>query len=681
VGADDGTDTRTDPDTASGLEPGDLDCEALAYPCTWDEVGDDRLAASMALAEELDAIAADGWDAEAVVAVLEARGDVEEAVMDAAALRFRLEGSRPVWVFSDAAFVREDADSDVQPLASGHAPSGAPRPATDHATDPATDPATGPVPTVERASFAPTTSTSSPTAPTLPPTPAAVVGHDPAQKTALILSVYEYQPLQWGTHEVAAMLEATRGYAGGVEFIANPDPSEAPGPDLDLSDPSDGQPTDELPTDEPPGDTDEGLQLELEDNFEGYDTRIIGPEHFTGWDAYDVVYLATHGQQLCTDERCWTALGLGAPAIDQASGVTEQDFRNIFGYADEPGVTIAYYRNEVMAVIDGDWLAAQYAGGLEDTLVYFHACASASGPVIPAGLSGDRSVFLGWSDITFARDAGPAAIRFFEEATDRGVTSTTAYDEVVDAGLHRSEGSRPWTEEIMPGDTIYELVDGELQPVDRETTTEVDAELLHFSPGTDLRLREVIELQHPDTGEMLTSGEMVPLGSDADGHTLPVRVQVDGVLDGQAGDFEVEVIVNGVTLVDDWRLDRDGGAVADETWRIEDDLGLPVGMDDTTELTIDARVTLPEGGISQHVVTINSAGYELHLEAEMHTTAGAMTDLVRVEGSFPLSFDPDLDDGQGAWSGQARRTGSPTPSRTASVPTARASSTPPATSR
>ena len=603
-------------------DPSALACEVLDFPCTWDEVDADRQAATAELGGELGAMADGAWDAEELADHLSQRDDVVDAAVGNSALWFRLQDARPVWVFADDVFVTDqdgaaDADADADAMAAQTTPAAGP-PSTPTATPTATPaaatiatPTATPAATQAATPVVTTTATSTLPQPEHPhqpqPQSAAVVGDDPSQKSALVLSIYDFQNLYWGANEVADLLRGTRGYEGNVDVRAN----------------------------------------------SAADEGSIGPDDFTGWDAYDVVYVATHGAQICDDGHCWTALSLGASPLEaEEEDRDDEALLTTFGYADTPGVTIAWGRGQVLPVLEGDWLAAQYAGGLEDTLVYVQACSSARAGDLTAGLSGDRSVFLGWSDTAFADDAGAAAVRFFEEATERGVTSETAYGEVTGAGLHITQGTYTRAGEYSAGDTLYRWEDGAFQPVDPpDEEVEIDARLEHHAPGTDLRLREVIELQDPISGQRLQGGEVVALADGSDGGpSLPVRIQVDGVLDGEAGAFAVDLVVNDVAVEETWQLDADATQVDDETYVIEDTVTLPVDMGDEDTLTLEATTQLPEGGISQHIVEVHPADYEFHLEAQTHVEGVRdLQETAHVVGSFPLEHDPET----GEWFGDA----------------------------
>lgn len=581
AGSDAGSGSATSASLDDLADPDRLDCRAQDYACTWDEVEPHRIEATAELALDLDEQATDGWDPEQLAQTLAAHDEVVEAMVDDVALWFRLEGARPVWVASANGFAVEDED-DLQATATNQ-----------HTEGTAT--------ALDRDLTPPSASQ--------PAVPAGVVGQDPASKSALVINPFDWESDLLGARGVAEILAETRGYEDNVEHIYNP----------------------------------------------SLDEQVVSPDHFLGWEEHDVVHVTTHGFHVCEgadDEGpCWTALALGQKGERVPANRVEEDLLRAFGYHGHPGATIVWHRGQAAPALSGDWLSAHYAGRLDDTLVFIEACSSSRAGDLQAGLSGESSVFLGWSAVAFKRDAGPASWRFYEEASERGVTSTTAYDELVADGMHRSEGPRWVTRGFEgaddPDSTMekYRIEDGELERVTVQVETHIDAELQHFAPGMDLRIREVIELQDPQDGTPLTDGRTVPMGEDEHGPTLPVRLEVDGILPGEEGDTTVELIVNGVTVAEGWRLDTDAEQVDPETYRIEETVGLPIGFAEADTLTLDARVALPEGGQSQHVVDLEPLRYELRFEAQL----GMGAEDNHLEGSFPLSYDVDA----GVWTGQA----------------------------
>lgn len=578
-----------DPGTpvVAGDDPASLECEREGYACTWGEVDAAVGEASVELAEELDELTREGWDPEALAEVLEARDDVAFAQVGASAVRFRLEGGRPMWVLDENELVAQEAQA-----------AGVDAGPADEVRLASTAVAGGEAATHRLAGHGATGSAASAS----PERLGAVVGDDHEAKSALVLSPYEWEGLHWAAEEVAGKLEETRGYEGAVTYLAN----------------------------EEEGDTD------------------VTPAEFAGWDTHDVVFVATHGSQLCADGSCATILGLGIPAVEadpdhpDALAMLEDT-----GFADEPGVTL-FHAGRTHVAMEGDWLVSEYAGGLDDTLVFVQACSSARAGDLATGLHGSNTVFFGWSNMALASDAGPAAEQLFGEMAERGIASADAYDELVDDEAHRSAGTFETEGEHMPGDTVYTMEDGELVAVEPDPVVdEYDAELERHAAPDDLRIREIVELRHPETGELLTDGDTVELGTSDDGEpTLPVMIEVDGVLDGQEADFEVSLRINGIAIPEPWTLaDDEVDSVDEETYAVIDEVVLPGDVVDSELLELEATVALPEGGESRDEATVEPADLVMSVFAQL--SVSAYGDVVWQQ---TLSGDVDLEPDEHGWS-------------------------------
>jgi hypothetical protein len=167
--------------------PQTLDCETLHYPCSNADVDPAVRARSLELARTAAADISAGATTNHVIDVLRADHQIAEADADADAVRFRLNGGRPVWVMS-----RPDQ-------AAAEAPVDAP---WNRAVTPATH-------AVQRGDQRARVDL------------ARVVGTDPNAKTAIVLAPYAFVPNGGASEQVAAILKKTRGYASGVTFLAN----------------------------------------------------------------------------------------------------------------------------------------------------------------------------------------------------------------------------------------------------------------------------------------------------------------------------------------------------------------------------------------------------------------------------------------------------------------------------
>lgn len=164
-----------DPNSPTGDPTGDptsdLECEQAAYPCVWTEVPEERVTRTTAVLDTVSGMVHGGASMADAKTWLEGLADLAELHSDEDALRFRLDGGRPVWVF------REVAGSGASATA------GIPRGAVAPGAEPTPSPARAPV------------------------------GEDPDRKKALVMSPYLWQ---FGESDegaaVRSLLAQTRGY-------------------------------------------------------------------------------------------------------------------------------------------------------------------------------------------------------------------------------------------------------------------------------------------------------------------------------------------------------------------------------------------------------------------------------------------------------------------------------------
>ena len=567
-----------------------LECETAGYPCVWDEVPGETVAASAQLGAELSEYAAD-WDPDALAELISDHDDVVDAAIGHLALWFRLDSGRPVWVLADAAYFPEGDSRAVTDRGAGLRAVGASAAPSGHAASASSATAAS--------STASASSASAPASARRDPRLGAVVGDDPAAKSALVLSPYAFEHAMMSDAHVVDILEAARGYAGNVTHLSNDDEAE----------------------------------------------RNVGPDAFAGWDAYDVIHVATHGAQVCASRGCLTALTFNGESREIDQHEFGPALMEELGYADAEGVGLMFAQGEAIPFVHGEWLAATYAGALDDTIVFINACSSAQTGDLSTAFAGDGSLFLGWSDVVMSDHAWDAAERYYTEMSERGIASGEAYVELADAGLDRRVLPDDYQPEVEPepGFAVYEMIDGELQRVDPdEDPPPADTALEHHDAAVDLRLREVIEIQDPASGEMLQGGEEIGLLHGPDGPELPVRFQVDGVLDGEEPEFVVDLRVNGVGAPETWSVADDGELVDEGTYVITDSVPLTDAMAEAPQLDLEATTTLPEGGESEHHVTIEPIDLEVAVEITMDfTELPGATIASTVTASAPLGADDE----------------------------------------
>ena len=163
-----------------------LDCVTGGYPCTWQEVSADIVERSQELAHAAQDKRSSGGSYLEAAAWLDAQDGVAEVIADEGGLRFRLEGGRPVWLLErPVATARSDRAFLSARLPGPMLPTGA----RDLQPD-------------RRRAFD------------------AVVGDDPEEKTATVLAPFAWQP-GMDAGSIATLLEQTRGYEGGVKYLAN----------------------------------------------------------------------------------------------------------------------------------------------------------------------------------------------------------------------------------------------------------------------------------------------------------------------------------------------------------------------------------------------------------------------------------------------------------------------------
>lgn len=157
-----------DPDS-TGNPDARLECDRVGYPCSVAGVSAALLGQTQLLADSAAALMAGGMAPAGVRSWLSERDGVAEVQGDDHALRFRLAGAVPVWVFDDGTAATEGGRGQVGILP--------------------------------------------------PPAHRDVVGGETPEKRALVLSPFAWQ---FGVYDegpgVSTILGNTRGYAGGVEY-------------------------------------------------------------------------------------------------------------------------------------------------------------------------------------------------------------------------------------------------------------------------------------------------------------------------------------------------------------------------------------------------------------------------------------------------------------------------------
>jgi len=177
-----------------------LDCVVADYPCTWAEVPEGVLVRSRELALSAHGQHSSGGSYLTSGEWLREQEGVAEVLADESGVRFRLERGRPVWLLD-----RPDVGSDVSGLAYVMARRVAPprgsRPGrvVDSRQERGRE---------ARSGFD------------------AVVGNEEPEKHATVLAPFAWHP-GMDASSIAELLDGTRGYEGGVSYLANWAPDES----------------------------------------------------------------------------------------------------------------------------------------------------------------------------------------------------------------------------------------------------------------------------------------------------------------------------------------------------------------------------------------------------------------------------------------------------------------------
>jgi hypothetical protein len=391
------------------------------------------------------------------------------------------------------------------------------------------------------------------------------------------------------------------------------------------------------------GDSDEGPVLaQILDGTRGYASGVtfqantsatatdVSVADFKGWQGYDVVHLSTHGTRICDEERC-RAMILVSPlesALPEGPGSKAEKVRSLTDTG--LGVAKVETTNEEVGIdyllLAADFFRSEYPSGLDDALIFFSACESFGSQAtdLADALRGSTSVFLGWDEAVNTGDALVAAVTLYHELSDRGYPVEVAYDN-LGALQTDQNGAR--------------LVLGKRQA------------------GGDLRIRDVVYLLHPETGQILAPADDIAIvGTQQDGEpdAAPYRVRVDGVQPEFAAQTMLHVSVDGV-VVDPQPLSA-GERNDEDQWELTGVVTLPYDLEAQMKVPFRAWVDLNSGGQSDHETsaTLTGAG-PITCDAPPATLSGGdpvmglvwvlvveYSHLSRYEGSVPRTASAHL---------------------------------------
>jgi hypothetical protein len=306
---------------------------------------------------------------------------------------------------------------------------------------------------------------------------------------------------------------------------------------------------------------------------------------FMGWGEYQVIHVATHGTRICRDGTCRAMLvvGLLENLLPDGPGTKVEKLHGL-GFR---GLTYAEGEEtgREFVVLSADFFRHHYQGGLDNALVFLNACQS-FGPQatdLVDAIQGSTSVVFGWTETVYEDDAFAAAVALYRALSEGGYPAKIAYDNLGELK----------TGDAVPGQDAPRLLVSE-RPA-----------------GGDLRIREVVTVLNPGSGEILSATDLVPIqGTQGDGipDAAPFLVRVDGVKPELAGEMMVHVSIDGA---ESDPVPLSGGQADDEDqWIVGGVVPLSYDLTEATPVTIRAWVNLHDGGESQHEAGATLAGGE-----------------------------------------------------------------------
>jgi hypothetical protein len=299
--------------------------------------------------------------------------------------------------------------------------------------------------------------------------------------------------------------------------------------------------------------------------------RAVDVGSFRGWRSYQVIHVESHGGVLCDPSPC--TAGIAAQALSEAESKAAK-----LGKLTVEGASVGVSAAGKYLILTADFFRSEYPGGLHDTMVLFNSCRNYNGEAtdLADALRGSKSVFFGWDGTITGPSADPIVAALYQELSD-GFAVERAYSQ-SGASTATADGSR--------------LILGER------------------SAGGDLRIRDVVYLLHPDSGQVLSSADTVAIeGEPRDGEpdAAPYAVQVDGMPQDTA-DVVVHVSVDGEE--GEPRPLSSGEAQGKGKWVLRGIVALPYDLEEDKSVSFRAWVELPSGGESDHEVQATLTGLE-----------------------------------------------------------------------
>jgi hypothetical protein len=335
-------------------------------------------------------------------------------------------------------------------------------------------------------------------------------------------------------------------------------------------------------------------------------TSNVSLGSYLEWGSYQVIHVSTHGSRICDGGSCRAvfAAGLLETALPPGPETKAEKLKSL----EQQGVTFAKGRHgDEYLVLTADFFRQRYPGGLKDALVFINTCKS-FGPEatdLADAIRGNSSVFLGWTEGVLHEDAGAAAAALYQ-ALSQGYPARVALGEIGGLAVGR--------------------------PVN-ETTPAPELWVSARESGGDLRIREVVTLLQPVSGEELTPSDRVEIegtADDGEDDAVPVLVRIDGVKPDLADGMTLHVEVDGaqgdpipLTSVDPGEEDR---------WLVSGVVPLHYDVTEDRDVEFRARITLHDGGESRHATSSTIGGAE--------PIMGRVWDFEAVQSSFWVDGTP-----------------------------------------
>lgn len=301
-------------------------------------------------------------------------------------------------------------------------------------------------------------------------------------------------------------------------------------------------------------------------------------DSFKGWENLQVVHVVTHGTRLCKRGPCRAVIAAqlvrgqgptGEGILTKAQNQAEFTDRGLEIGKAEGSRGLELEVPLAIVLLTADFFRDQYPGGLDDTLVFFNACKTfgAEATDLADAISGTTSVFLGWSESVDSDAAFAASVALYEDLSEGGYPIEVAHSRL--GGL------------ISDASSGAQLLFGKRKD------------------GDGLRIRDVVELLDPGSGELLSSSSTISIvGTQGDGEpdSVPYAVRVDGMTTEFAPLVTLHVSVNGLEIGP--QAITNGESNEKDQWVVRGEIPLGFDVEEDTTVNFKAWVDLYSGGES-----------------------------------------------------------------------------------